>query len=284
MSKFSRTRFAVQEPTYWIGRDNAMMLTIPEKPISSTHACINWDQGQYYLIDYSTNGTWLNGHRLERETPYPLAPDQTHQIRLATECALLTFHYTTQPQQQTPPVDLDPEPPSRVATRDDDVPRSQPPADNPLLNFDQQTADVPTAESQSPSLPSENAMLPQGVKPELSVVEEDGLVVNRSVPVAKANITIGRNSERDCVVRSLHVSRLHATLFWQDNKFFVMDNGSQNGVYVDNEAISPNTPYPLQQMHLYTIHLSRHTSEPTSLSFWYEDKRTAIIDFGDFDG
>jgi len=275
MAVFPQRVIRITQSEFWIGRTDANALMIPETPISSMHACIRWENGQFTITDNSTNGTWLNGQRLNKGTAYPLPMNQGNRIELAVDCAVVNFNYTRQEatSPSTPPEPQRSEP--IRTTKPDDYDSGTPP--------ELPTASVPSSGTSSPRMPAADAKIPQGVQTELIVVEENGVPVNRNVPVSKANITIGRNSERDCVVRSLHVSRLHATLFWQDNKFYIMDNGSQNGVYVDNQPIQPNTPKPLEPMHMYTILLSRHTSEPTSLTFFYEDKRTAIIDFGGFD-
>lgn len=53
--------FTEQGGTIGRGADNAWVLEDPEKYISSRHSQIAFENGQYYLLDLSTNGTFFNG-------------------------------------------------------------------------------------------------------------------------------------------------------------------------------------------------------------------------------
>ena len=53
--------FTEQGGTIGRGADNTWVLEDPEKYISSRHSQIVFEHGQYYLLDLSTNGTFLNG-------------------------------------------------------------------------------------------------------------------------------------------------------------------------------------------------------------------------------
>ncbi len=53
--------FAQQGGTIGRGADNDWVLEDPERFISSRHAQITFENGQYYLTDISTNGTFFNG-------------------------------------------------------------------------------------------------------------------------------------------------------------------------------------------------------------------------------
>ncbi|MEO0565393.1 MAG: FHA domain-containing protein, partial [Chloroflexota bacterium] len=134
------------------------------------------------------------------------------------------------------------------------------------------TSDVPVSASGKRRSSERAALIPE-ILPTLTLIEENGRDVHREVPMYTEQFTIGRNRERDCVIESRHVSRLHATLRWNGDAFEIEDNDSQNGVYVDNEPIPPRSPVVLRPGLLYVIHLSRHADEPTSLTFIYEDNR-----------
>jgi hypothetical protein len=48
----------------------------PHKIVSRKHAIIELQKGSWVLVDNnSQNGTWLNGHKLTAEKPYPLQED-----------------------------------------------------------------------------------------------------------------------------------------------------------------------------------------------------------------
>ncbi len=54
---------------------------------------------------------------------------------------------------------------------------------------------------------------------------------------------IGRLETNDICIREQHVSRQHAFIDYRDGVFFVTDNASANGVYVNDERITE--PFPL---------------------------------------
>ncbi len=54
---------------------------------------------------------------------------------------------------------------------------------------------------------------------------------------------IGRLESNDICIRQQHVSRQHAFIEYHDGVFFITDNGSANGVYVNDERLTE--PFPL---------------------------------------
>lgn len=69
------------EPVYLnvnhiFGRSTRTANTIIAQPeISRIHAVIGWDQGQWIIVDYGRNGTWLNEKKLVKDRPYVLKLD-----------------------------------------------------------------------------------------------------------------------------------------------------------------------------------------------------------------
>ncbi|MFZ2956628.1 MAG: FHA domain-containing protein [Candidatus Ozemobacteraceae bacterium] len=55
--------------------------------------------------------------------------------------------------------------------------------------------------------------------------------------LAKAAYTIGREEGRDLVLASEMISRLHATIFRQADVFFIEDNNSSNGTFLNGSLI-----------------------------------------------
>lgn len=49
-----------------IGRDNNKRFTIDESDVSRNHAIIHWENGSWYLTDFSSNGTLINGNQISR--------------------------------------------------------------------------------------------------------------------------------------------------------------------------------------------------------------------------
>lgn len=77
-----------------MGRAKERDLPIKERRISKLHITLFWANGAFFLIDYSLNGTWLNGERMEGSRRYRLDPDFTHGIDMAGNYTLLHFHYS----------------------------------------------------------------------------------------------------------------------------------------------------------------------------------------------
>lgn len=55
--------------------------------------------------------------------------------------------------------------------------------------------------------------------------------------------TIGRLDDNDVCIKEARVSRQHAIIEYHDGVFFIIDNASANGVFVNDERISE--PFPL---------------------------------------
>lgn len=64
------------------GIDNEHRFLIDDISVSRTHAEVHLDAGQNqaWLVDRSTNGTWLNGARMERSVPVQIMPGDRVQI------------------------------------------------------------------------------------------------------------------------------------------------------------------------------------------------------------
>ncbi|GIW21214.1 MAG: hypothetical protein KatS3mg068_0221 [Candidatus Sericytochromatia bacterium] len=84
----------------------------------------------------------------------------------------------------------------------------------------------------------------------LEEIEED---YNKSVkislifPVIKRNknpflkkITIGRSSLQDISIQDMTVSKFHAYFYNDENKYYLVDNNSTNGTFVNNVRIEPD--------------------------------------------
>ena len=56
-------------------------------------------------------------------------------------------------------------------------------------------------------------------------------------PLDKEKFIIGRASENDVVLNDVSVSRKHAQINVNDDKFEILDLGSKNGVYLNGEKI-----------------------------------------------
>jgi len=75
-----------------------------------------------------------------------------------------------------------------------------------------------------------------GVIGEIDVyVNDEKINIHTLAPVTR----IGRDpAQSDIVISELIVSKLHCTIFSQGERFFIKDNDSTNGIYVNHEKVS----------------------------------------------
>ena len=67
------------------------------------------------------------------------------------------------------------------------------------------------------------------------VVNSEKINIHTLAPVTK----IGRDpSQSDIIIPELVVSKMHCTIFSQGDRFFIKDNNSTNGVYINNQKIT----------------------------------------------
>ena len=73
--------------------------------------------------------------------------------------------------------------------------------------------------------------------PKLIVFLGNNIVWNSSRE--KRAIKIGKLGDNDIVLQDSRVSRNHAVIVKEGTKFYVYDNGSTNGTYLNNKRLSP---------------------------------------------
>jgi type VI secretion system protein len=79
--------FARQGGTIGRSSDNAWILEDPERFISSQHSQISFENGQYYITDLSTNGTFSNG------SPEPIGKGNTIKLNDGDKFALGDYEF-----------------------------------------------------------------------------------------------------------------------------------------------------------------------------------------------
>ena len=86
--------FALQGGTIGRSSDNDWVLEDPERFISSQHSKISFENGQYYITDLSTNGTFSNG------APEPIGNGNTVQLNDGDKFSLGDFEFLASVWQQ----------------------------------------------------------------------------------------------------------------------------------------------------------------------------------------
>ena len=79
--------------------------------------------------------------------------------------------------------------------------------------------------------------------------------------VDKKEITIGRGSSNDIVLKAEGVSRIHLKVLDEAGEFFIEDQGATNGTFINDEKVEPkskisfNTFFPVQLGFFAKLHL-----------------------------
>jgi len=60
----------------------------------------------------------------------------------------------------------------------------------------------------------------------------------RRVPLVKEEMTIGRDPANDLPIDNPGVSRFHARIVGQDGRFYCLDDGSSNGIFVNGQRVN----------------------------------------------
>lgn len=85
---------AIHSTTFTMGRAPTMSMPIPEKRVSKHHLTVYWANSRFFIVDYSLNGTWLNGERIQNNRPVPLDANFDHRIDLARNNTVISFRYS----------------------------------------------------------------------------------------------------------------------------------------------------------------------------------------------
>jgi pSer/pThr/pTyr-binding forkhead associated (FHA) protein len=73
----------------------------------------------------------------------------------------------------------------------------------------------------------------------------DNTYVGKSIPVTHVPFTLGRRERDLSFENDPGVSREHAQITYENNTYFITDNGSTNHTFVDEVDIGAHSPRPL---------------------------------------
>lgn len=63
--------------------------------------------------------------------------------------------------------------------------------------------------------------------------------------IEKERVSVGRASHNDFCVPHHELSRDHFVLYVEDEEYFIQDQGSKNGVFIDGKRIEPYKKFPI---------------------------------------
>lgn len=222
-----------------IGRDADCDVVIESKSVSRKHAEIMGTDKGYLLVDLSTNGTFVNGEKIQGQRVLARADV----IRVGD--ADLRF-YADPPKGGAQPAAAPPAPAAAAA-----------PAPKPAASAESGRATVPhptPPRAVEPSAPppasaarlndtmhgTPSAAVPPG--PLASILVRGGTKKGQRIPIRVPVVNIGRAEFNDIVLPEESVSTQHAKLQRRDGVWFLVDVGSTNGTFVDGERIAEETP------------------------------------------
>ena len=248
------TAFPIIKTPVWCGRDPRCELAFdPQRnlTISGWHAQIVQKADSHYLIDASTNGTFLNGQQISEETPLregdimelgPGGPRLRFGLTASAQVAEVIHAPTvaTQPgmQPQQPVSPTAPLPvPAQVVAQPPTV--AQPAAQPPTVA--QPAAQPPAGQPVASVAPP--TMSPLTVSPanmlRVSIVIER-VPGGQQLSFDKPVIRIGRDQSADIpfdVQTDLLVSYNHAKIMMLEGKAVLFDSESTNGTFINGQRI-----------------------------------------------
>jgi pSer/pThr/pTyr-binding forkhead associated (FHA) protein len=203
-----------------IGRDASAGVVVAENEVSRKHAEIVPVDAGYELRDYSANGLFVNGARIERTQVL----SRSDVIRVGTE--EFRFYADVRPSVPTPgPAVAVPviRPLSSAAT----------PIVSPAMSAGNGRSAIAVSDPPAAAVHRE----PRPVLASLEVTNAGimkGKIYEIHVPLAH----VGRGSHNDIVITDDSVSETHAKLQRRDDEWYVVDAGSTNGTYVGGQRLS----------------------------------------------
>lgn len=224
-----------------VGRQPGVHLVANEGSISRRHAHLGYRSGHYTVTDLtSSNGTFLNGKRLDPEYAYQLATNDV--LRFGN---MVSFRFLLRT------LDL-----STLAS-----PSGKQPVVTPSTPM-KPAITTPVAPVKTPVVRIDERLLPAGAAQPLpaavvnALKETPALIVVPTTPKGEKkqspqvyllqesrSLTIGREVGNDIELIDMIVSRRHAEVFAADGDFYIQDSGSSNGVVVNQRQIEQ--PYRL---------------------------------------
>lgn len=244
------------------GREAGSGVVVENSQVSRRHAEITSTPEGYVLTDLSTNGTFVNGQRVQGKRTLARAD----MIRIGD--SEYRFYAdpapAAQPQPSVPPPPPEPPPapppPPRPSAAAEPVspekpsmgmPQSTPMASGPIVPPPAGAAhrlnDTMHGQSLRPFAPPVATTAPAerpstGTSAMASFLVRSGKLKGTRIPVRVPVVNIGRAEYNDVVLADDSVSTAHAKLQRREGVWVLTDLGSTNGTFVDGEAVSGEVP------------------------------------------
>lgn len=207
--------YAVPSEGIVIGRDASAGVVVAQNEVSRRHAEVTPVESGYELQDFSANGVFVNGVRLER----PQILSRADVIRIGSEEFRFYADVMPTPTPTPAPAPVIAPPPARAAALAN------------TMSFSAIRGVMPPA-----AAPVADAT-PRPVLATLEITNAGptkGQVFDVYVPLAH----VGRGAHNEIVLTDDSVSETHAKLQRRDDGWYVVDLGSTNGTYVGGQRLN----------------------------------------------
>jgi pSer/pThr/pTyr-binding forkhead associated (FHA) protein len=206
-----------------MGRDASCEVVVPGNDVSRRHAQIELGETGYLLVDTSTNGTFVNGTRIEGSRVLQRADV----IRVGAD----EFRFYADTPAPVVPAAPPPGPP--------DLSKPPPGAEHRLHNT---MMGAPRVGPGLPPLPGPVTPISMTSAPIASLLVRSGTLKGKRLPIRIPVVNVGRGDFNDLVIPEPSVSASHAKLQRREGIWVIADLGSTNGTFVDGERVSDETP------------------------------------------
>lgn len=221
-----------------IGRDASSDVVVPGNEVSRRHAQIVATEQGFVLVDTSTNGSFVNGHRVEgscvlqRADVIRIGADE---FRFYAEPAPAPAARAEAGGEAAPPPAAPPPAPT-AAPPQEEAPTG---AQQRLFNTMFGAGGVPGGVT-----PPSGPVTPISVMdaPIASLLVRSGSLKGKRLTVRTPVVNIGRGDYNDLVIPEASVSASHAKLQRREGIWVLTDLGSTNGTFVDGERVTDETP------------------------------------------
>lgn len=247
------------------GREAGSDIVVPNKDVSRHHAEILATPQGYLVVDSSTNGTFVNGERVERQRVLARADVirvGDHEFRFYADLAPAAAPPPAAPPPAAPP----PAPPAPPIAKHSVPTPPPPPPPRPLagpsvpapgasqrLNDTMMGAPLagistprpgvaaaspPPPPAPAPSPPPPRPAAPAVAAPLATILVRTGALKGNRLPIRVPVVNIGRADYNDLVIPDDSVSSAHAKLQRREGIWILTDLGSTNGTVVDGEKVT----------------------------------------------
>jgi pSer/pThr/pTyr-binding forkhead associated (FHA) protein len=221
--------YVVRPTGVTIGRDASCDVVVAQNEVSRRHAEIVPSDRGYLVHDYSTNGVYVNGSRVQQSQLLA----RSDVVRIGTE----EFRFYADVIPATPAVS------SAAAGTAASVPASASAAPSSVSAPSPQAAPVMSSVATDrvpavPEAPSDGA-LAASARPVLATLEvTDGAQKGQRFEIRVPLAHVGRGAYNDVVIEDDSVSDTHAKLQRRDDGWYLIDLGSMNGTFAGGSRIA----------------------------------------------